>query len=92
MRTHAAAEPTDVAGRQRHVHQRAIGAVVVVAPDDALLIGEHRAAPLPPSFGIRDPLCRLDDVGGLRPVIFAASSIDVLHPSLAPASPDRFGG
>jgi hypothetical protein len=34
----------DVAGRQRDVHQGADGAVVVVAPDDALLIGRHAFA------------------------------------------------
>ena len=41
---HAAAAGTaDIAGRERDVHERAVGAVVVVAPDQALLVGEHRA-------------------------------------------------
>ena len=35
----AAARPADIAGRERDVHQRAVGAVVVVAPDQALLVG-----------------------------------------------------
>jgi hypothetical protein len=42
----AAAGPADIAGGERHVHRRPVGAVVVVAPDQALLAGEHGPAPL----------------------------------------------
>ena len=59
----AAARPADIAGRQRHVHQRAVGAVVVVAPDQALLVGEHGAPPRAALLGLRDPLGRLDGSG-----------------------------
>ena len=41
----AAAFAADIAGGERDVHQRAVGAIVVVAPDQALLIGEHRPPP-----------------------------------------------
>ena len=58
----AAAGAADVAGRQRHVHQRAIGAVVVVAPDEPLLVGEHRAPPRAALLRLRDPFGRLADL------------------------------
>ena len=65
---HAAAAGTaDVAGRERHVHQRAVGAVVVVAPDQALLVGEHRAAPGTAGLRLRDPLRRLADLVDRQP-------------------------
>ena len=35
----AAARPADIASGERDIHQRAIRAVVVVAPDDAFLVG-----------------------------------------------------
>ena len=73
----AAAGASDIAGREREVHDGAVGAVVVVPPDDALLVAEHRAAPLAAGLRLGDPLRRFDDVFGLRPVIFAASSIEV---------------
>ena len=61
----AAAGPADVAGGKRDVHQRGIGAVVVVAPDEALLVAEHGAAALAVLwFG--DPGGGLDDVLGLE--------------------------
>ena len=60
----AAAGPADVAGRERHVHQRAVGAVVVVAPDQALLVGEHRAATRAARLRLGDPLRRLADLVG----------------------------
>ena len=44
---HAAAFPADISGRQRQVHNRRDGTVIVIAPDDAFLIGEHRATSLP---------------------------------------------
>ena len=59
----AAARSADIAGRQRHVHQRAVGAIVVVAPDEAFLVGEHRAASRPALLGLGDPLGRFLDVG-----------------------------
>ena len=55
------AGPADVAGRKGDVHQRRVGAVVVVAPDEALLVAEHRA-PAPPLLGLGDPCRRLGDV------------------------------
>ena len=47
----AAARTADVAGRERDVHQRAVGAIVVVAPDQALLVGEHGAPARVARFG-----------------------------------------
>ena len=64
MSAHAhatAAGPADVAGGQRDVHQGRVGAVVVVAPDEALLVAEHRA-PAPPVLGFGDPGGGLGDV------------------------------
>ena len=60
----AAAGTPDVAGRERHVHERAVGAIVVVAPDQALLIGKHGAAPRIAGLGLRDPFSRLADLVG----------------------------
>ena len=40
---------------KRDVHQRAVGAVVVVAPDQPLLVGEHRAPAGAALLGLRDP-------------------------------------
>ena len=54
----AAARTPDVAGRERDVHERAVGAVVVVAPDQALLVGEHRAPPSAAFLRLSDPLRR----------------------------------
>ena len=71
----AAAGTTDVAGRQRHVHQRAVGAVIVVAPDQALLVGEHGAPPRLPCLRLRNPFRRLaGSWSAVRPVMRAASS------------------
>src|SRR5919106_1593953 len=50
----------DVSRRQREVHERAVGPVIVVAPDQAFFVGEHR----PPPFSflwLGDPGCRLLD-------------------------------
>ena len=58
----AAAGTPDVARGERHVHQRTVGAVVVVAPDQALLVGEHRAAPRSACLRLGDPFRRLADL------------------------------
>ena len=63
----AAAGPTDVAGRERDVHERAVGAVVVVAPDQALLVGEHRAPAGTARLRLRDPFRRFADLVGREP-------------------------
>ena len=65
----AAAWPADIAGRERNVHQRPVGAVVVVAPDQALLVGEHRAPAAPPSFGSAIHAAALTMSSGRSPVI-----------------------
>ena len=63
---HAAATgPADVAGGQRDVHERGIGAIVVVAPDETLLVAEHGAATLA-VLGFGDPGGGLDDVLGFE--------------------------
>lgn len=51
----AAARAPDIAGRKRHVHDRAVGAVVVVAPDQPLLVREHRASSGAALLGHGDP-------------------------------------
>ena len=58
----AAAGSPDIAGRKRDVHQRAVGAIVVVAPDQALLVGEHRAAAGAALLRLRDPFGGLPDL------------------------------
>ena len=58
----AAAGTADVARGERHVHQRAVGAVVVVAPDQALLVGEHGAAARAAFLRLGDPFRRLADL------------------------------
>ena len=60
---HAAAFAADIAGGERNVHQRADGAIVVVAPDDALLVGGHAFAARAIIFRLGDPFGGLDDVG-----------------------------
>ena len=65
---HATApRPADVAGRKRDVHQRPVGAVVVVAPDQPLLVGEHRAPTRAARLRLRNPLCRFPDLVGRQP-------------------------
>ncbi len=62
---HAAAAGTpDVAGGQRHVHKRAVGAVVVVAPDEALLIGKHGSPACIAFLRLGNPFRRLADLVG----------------------------
>ena len=73
----AAAGPADIAGGERHVHERRVGPVVVVAPDQALLVAEHRPPPLA-VLGLGDPGGGLDDVvgrqaGDLRRVLEASA-------------------
>ncbi len=70
MTAHAdasAARPSDVAGGERDIHKRAVGTVVVVAPDEALLIGEHRPATPAALLRLGDQGCGLADVVGLQP-------------------------
>src|SRR5690606_39132435 len=52
---HAAARPADIASGKREVHQSAVGPVVVVAPDQPLLVSEHGAASCTVAFGLSDP-------------------------------------
>ena len=59
MTAHAnatAAGTADIARRQRDIHQGAVGTVVVVAPDQALLVGEHRAVARAAVLWFPDPL------------------------------------
>src|SRR5208282_4466117 len=68
MTAHADAAPagaTDIAGRQSDVHECAVGPVIVVAPDQALLIGEHRPPAGAALLGFGNPARSLADV--LRP-------------------------
>ena len=58
----AAAGSADIAGRKRDVHQRAVGAIVVVAPDQALLVGEHGAPARAALLRLRDPFGGLPDL------------------------------
>ena len=65
MTAHADAAPAgaaDIAGRQRNVHEGAVGPVIVVAPDQALLIGEHRPPASAALLGFGDPARSLADV------------------------------
>ena len=55
----AAARSADVAGGERYIHQSAIGAVVVVSPDQALLVGEHGAPAGATCLWLRDPFSGL---------------------------------
>src|SRR6267142_4897082 len=67
MPTHAnaaAAGTPDIAGGQRHVHKRAVGAVVVVAPDEALLIGKHGAPAWIAFLRLGNPFRGLADLVG----------------------------
>src|SRR5258706_13992276 len=67
MPTHAnaaAAGTPDVAGRQRHVHKGAVGAVVVVAPDEALLIGKLGAPAWMAFLRLGNPFRGLADLVG----------------------------
>jgi hypothetical protein len=57
------ARTPDVSGSGREVHERAVGPVIVVAPDQALFIGEHRAPARAALLGLSDP------GGGLRDLI-----------------------
>ena len=52
----AAAGTADVARRQRDIHQGAVGPVIVVAPDQPLLVGEHRAIARAAVLRFADPL------------------------------------
>ena len=58
MATHshtASARPADVASRQRDIHQRSVGAVIIVSPDQPLLVGEHGAAARASLLRLGDP-------------------------------------
>ena len=58
----AAARPADIAGGERDVHQRTVGAIVVVAPDEPLLVGEHRAPTRVARLRLSDPFGGLADL------------------------------
>ena len=69
MAAHAdatAAGAADIAGRERDIHEGAVGPVIVVAPDQALLIGEHRPPSSAALFGLGDPARRLADIVGFE--------------------------
>ena len=69
MAAHAdatAARPADIAGRERDIHQRAVGAVVVVAPDQALFVGEHGPPTRIARLGLRDPFGGFADLVGSK--------------------------
>ncbi len=63
----AATRTADVAGRKRQVYDGAVGAVIVVAPDDSLLVAEHRASAFAAGFWFGNPLGCFDDIVGLEP-------------------------
>ena len=70
MAAHAhtpASRAADIAGRQCDIHQRSVGAVIVVAPDQALFVGEHRPPPRAALLGFGDPTRRFADVIGVKP-------------------------
>ena len=60
----------NVTGCQRDVHQRADRAVIVVAPDDALLVAGHAFAAAAVIMRLGNPFGRLLDVGGLNATDF----------------------
>ena len=65
MTAHADAAPAgaaDIAGRKRDVHEGTVGPVIVVAPDQALLIGEHRPPAHAALLGFGNPARSLADV------------------------------
>ena len=59
----ASPAPADIARGQHHVDQRRLDQVVVVAPDDALLIGVHRARAVSGCLGLVGPFGRLPQLG-----------------------------
>ena len=52
----AAAWASNVSGRERDVHKRAVGAIVVVAPDQPFLVCEHCPSARSAILRLRDPL------------------------------------
>src|SRR5258708_40319036 len=67
MAAHADTAPTgtpDIAGGQSHIHKRSIGAVVVVAPDEALLIGKPGTPPNIAFLRLGNPFRGLADLVG----------------------------
>ena len=83
----AAAGPADIAGRQRDVHEGAVGPVIVVAPDQPLLIGEHRPPARAALLGLGDPARRLADVLRLKTRDAAASSMPTLFAASISSKP-----
>ena len=75
--------PTNIAGRERDIHQGAVGAVVVVAPDQTLFVGEHRSTTRIARLWLRDPFGGFANLvgrqaGDLR-CIFQADLVGRLH-------------
>src|SRR5258708_9993086 len=67
MPTHAnaaAAGTPDIAGGQCHIHKRAVGAVVVVAPDEVLLIRKLGTPARIALLRLGNPLRRLAELVG----------------------------
>ena len=54
--------PTDISGGQCDVHQRAVRAVVVISPNQPLLISEHGPPSRAALLGLRYPFGRLADL------------------------------
>ena len=88
----AAAHLADIAGGERDVHISAVGAVVVVAPNEALFVTEHHAAAFAALFRHGDPFGRLDDVSGVQAGNLGRSSIEVRHPARAASKLVRWPG
>jgi hypothetical protein len=78
MTAHAdapAAGPTNIAGRERNVHEGAIGPVIVVPPDEALLVSKHRPPAGATLLGFGDPARGLSNILGFE-ACDASSLID----------------
>ncbi len=63
MRTTPVPRRPDVVRREHEVDQRRLDQIVVVAPDDAFLVGVHRSRPMPRSLGLVGPLRCLAQLG-----------------------------
>src|SRR5262249_8507693 len=60
----SATRTPDVSSSERDVHKSAVGAVIVVTPNQALLIGEHGASSRPALLWLSDPGRGLGDLIG----------------------------
>ena len=63
----ATARTSDISRGECNVHESAVRSVVVVTPDKALLVGEHRTASGTTLFRLGDPFCRFSDLVDRKP-------------------------